>query len=76
MANTVEIGPRCKISFVVFCVDGNLRNLLQILADNGRHYTFEKPSTLLLWKISVRCIVLQAHIVWKLIGHLTTEYKV
>lgn len=76
MANPVEIGPRCKLNFVVFCVDGNLRKLLQILADNNRHYTFEKPSTLSLWKITLRCNITNACVIWKLIGYLTTDSKI
>lgn len=76
MANpVVEIGPRCLINFCVFATDKNYRKILSILLDNDRHYTFEKPSTLSLWKITVRCNITNACVIWKLIGYLTTDSR-
>lgn len=75
MANTIEFGPRCRISFVVFCTDRNLIRLQEVLTQNGRNFVAEKTDGYVHWKISVKCIVLQAAVLWNLVGHLTTEGK-
>lgn len=72
----IEVGPRCMLNFCVFCVPDSLGKILEILKENKRHYVFEKPSNMKLYKITLRCNITNACVIWKLIGYLTTDAKV
>lgn len=76
MAHTVvEHGPRSLLNFVVYSHKPEMYKITEILRANQRKYEFELPTSLSLWKITIKCTVLQAKIVWELIGHLTTEKR-
>lgn len=63
------------LNFCVFCEPAKLAKILEILKENKRHYIFEQPSSIKLYKITLRCNITNACVIWKLIGYLTTDAK-
>ncbi len=69
----IEIGPRDRFNLVLFFPKENGKVLFDILEQNNRKHCVEYIGNLI--KITFVCNIFQAGVIWKLIGHLSTEYK-